>query len=108
MNKRGSILDLYVDDLLITGTSRNILHLRQQLKAKFEIVDSGPVSHFLGMLITRQEQKRQIYFSQKGYIDRVLERFAMTECKSVATPLDKDKLGLRMGEDPSCDRDLYL
>jgi len=34
--------------------------------------------------------------------------FAMTECKPVPTPIYKDKPGPRMGEDPSCDRDLYL
>jgi len=72
------------------------------------MVDLGPVSHFLAMVITRQEQKRQIYVSQQGYIDRVLETFAMTECKPVATPIDKDKPGPRMGGDPSCDQDLYL
>jgi len=98
-DERGSVLALYVDDILITGTSKNIYHIRQQLKAKFEMVDLGPVSHFLGMVITREEQRRQIYVSQQGYIDRVLETFAMTECKPVATPIDKDKPGPRMGEE---------
>jgi len=32
----------------------------------------------------------------------------MTECKPVVTPIDKDKPGPRMGEDPSCNWDLYL
>jgi len=60
----GTVLALYVDDILITGTSKNIHHIRQQLRAQFEMVDLGPVSHFLGMAITRKEQKRQIYVSQ--------------------------------------------
>jgi len=34
--------------------------------------------------------------------------FAMTECKPVATLIDKDKPGPYMGEDPFCDQDLYL
>jgi len=72
------------------------------------MVDFGPVSHFLGMVITRKEQNRQIYVSQQGYIDRVLEMFAMTECKPVATPMNMDKPRPSIGEDPSCDRDLYL
>jgi len=62
--ERGSVFALYVDDILITGTSTNIHHIRQQLKAKFPMVDLGPVSHFVGMVITRKKQKRQIYISQ--------------------------------------------
>jgi len=107
-DEHGSVLALYVDDILITGTSKNIHQIRQQLKAKFEMVDLGPVSHFLGMVIIRKAEKRQIYFSQQGYIDQVLEIFAITECKPVARPIDKDKPGLRMREDLSCNWELYL
>jgi len=63
----GSVFALYVDDILITGTSTNIYHIHQQLKAMFKMVDLGPVSHFQGMVITRKE-KRQIYVSQRGCI----------------------------------------
>ena len=105
-NERRSVLALHVDDILITGTLKNIHHIHQKLKAKFQMVDFGPISQFLGMVITRQEQKRQIYFSQQGYIDRELETIAIAECEPVATPIDKDKPGPRMGEDPSCDQHL--
>jgi len=59
----GSPLALYVDDILISCTLKNMNLIRQQLKAKFEMVDLGPVSHFLGMVITRKAHNRHVYIS---------------------------------------------
>jgi len=53
-DKQESILALYIDDIVITGTSKNIHHMHPMLKAKFEIVALEPVIHFLGMVITRK------------------------------------------------------
>src|SRR5207302_6090904 len=43
-----TILALYLDDMLIAGTSQNINSVRKRLKDQFEMVDLGYVNNFLG------------------------------------------------------------
>ena len=49
-----------------------------------------------------------ISLTQEGYIDRVLERFGMANCKLVGTPIEKDKSGMKGGGDKLCDGTLCL
>ena len=48
----GTILALYVDDMLIAGALGEVKLVCDKLKSKFEMVDRGTVSHFLGMVIS--------------------------------------------------------
>lgn len=44
------IIGVYVDDLLITGTSvSNILKFKKQMSNEFEMSDLGKLSHYLGI-----------------------------------------------------------
>jgi len=45
----GTILALYVDDMLIAGALGEVKLVCDRLKSKFEMVDLGTVSHFLGL-----------------------------------------------------------
>ena len=47
----------------------------------------GPARHILGMKISRNRAKRQLFLSQTDYIERVLERFNMQSAKYASTPL---------------------
>ncbi|KAE8906461.1 hypothetical protein PF005_g1956 [Phytophthora fragariae] len=42
-------VSVYVDDLVIAGTDENIELVLQELRAKFEIKDLGPVTDLLHM-----------------------------------------------------------
>jgi len=67
--------------------------LKDHLSAKFEVKDLGDVKYCLGLEFTRDEE--EIAVKQKGYINDILNRFGMLECKPVSTPLEP---GLRLVE----------
>ena len=57
------ILSLYVDDLLITGSNEELIFKFKEMKKKFEMIDLGTISYFLGMEI--QQSGEGIFISQK-------------------------------------------
>jgi hypothetical protein len=85
--KRGSsiiILVLYVDDLLLTGNDQPAIdELLELLNTKFELKRLD-ATHLLGMRITETESG--ISLDQKRYVQTVLDRFGMTDCRGVTTP----------------------
>ncbi|XP_027934022.1 uncharacterized protein LOC114189605 [Vigna unguiculata] len=51
----------------------------------FEMTDLGLMNYFLGIEVKQQED--DIFISQKKYIEALLKKFKMYDCKPVATPL---------------------
>jgi hypothetical protein len=81
-----TILILYVDDLLITGSnSSRCKWLQQQLMNKFEMTNLRNASYYLGVEITGT--KSGIFLSQQTYAQSILEEFEMTECNPLSVPL---------------------
>ncbi|WJZ82589.1 hypothetical protein VitviT2T_002334 [Vitis vinifera] len=83
------ILILYVDDILLASSDLGLLReTKEYLSKNFHIVDMG-----IGIEIFRDRSRGVLGLSQKGYIDRVLERFNMQSCSSGIAPILKgDKL----------------
>jgi len=81
--------------------------LQKKLNARFDMVDLGLVKHFLGMMVSRDERGQKIYITQEGYIGHVLERFGMSNCKPVATPMDRNKPHEMVEGGEACDKTLY-
>ena len=104
----GTILGLYIDDMLIAGALGEVKLVCDRLKSQFEMVDLGTVSQFLVLVVSMDTKGHTISVRQEGYIDGVLERFGMASCKPVGTPMEKDKQGMKGGGDKLCDRTLYL
>ena len=81
------ILLLYVDDLIITGNDQSAISLlKERLKQEFEMTDLGEASSYLGIEIHRKPNG--IFINQKGYIDKLLEKFNMTDCNPTCLPID--------------------
>ena len=79
---------LYVDDMLIAAKNMSEIQvLKKQLSDEFEMKDLDATKKILGMKIQRDRTSKKVYLSQKGYIDKVLERFGMQKAKPVQTPL---------------------
>ena len=69
---------MYVDDMLIACKSRKVVQdLKASLSQEFEMKDLGPARKILGMKIFRDRARRVLHLSQRGYIQKVLERFGM-------------------------------
>lgn len=89
---------LYVDDLLIVCSDVNMIKTIKQLISKeFEMTDVGEVDTFLGMHIQRNKSSGTIAMSQAQYLKRVLEKFGMSDCRGITTPLETN-LDLRKVE----------
>ena len=71
--KQGTILTIYVDNLLITGDSRtDIDALKAFLSKQFKISNLGAYHFYLGMEVTRDRPRRILRLSQKAYLEKVL------------------------------------
>jgi Reverse transcriptase (RNA-dependent DNA polymerase) len=79
---------VYVDDfLLITSTSleHEIESIKQEIAKLYTIKDLGKAEYFLG--IHFQYSPGSIKLSQTAYIQKLLDRFNMTNCKSILSPM---------------------
>ena len=85
---------VWVDDLLVAGTRPQVDAFKKHLKLSFELDDSGPVEHFLGLYISRDRAQRAIEISQAQYCRDLLKTFGMENSKSAKTPaIPKSVLG---------------
>lgn len=83
------IVIVYVDDLLITSADfKRLKAVKDLLKKKFTMNDLGPVSNILGICVERQGETGKIKLNQSLYIEDLLERFNMKDCKTANTPLE--------------------
>jgi hypothetical protein len=83
------IVIIYVDDLIILASDDAVLGwLKAKLEKEFEMSDIGPLEYCLGVAFERDRSARTITMSQGKYIEEVLKRFKMEECKPIGTPLD--------------------
>nr|KYP53356.1 Retrovirus-related Pol polyprotein from transposon TNT 1-94 [Cajanus cajan] len=79
---------LYVDDMLIASRDKSLISkLKAQLNNEFEMKELGAAKKILGMEIHRDRQVGKLFLSQQKYIERLLDRFNMNNCKPVSTPL---------------------
>ena len=86
-NPDGSIiiLGLYVDDLLLCSKNDKYLRdLKRKLNAKYKLNDLGPVRKFIGIRITRYADRIEMDLEQ--YIDKLLEKFSMKDCRVSDVP----------------------
>lgn len=90
------LVAIYVDDFLIFYKEHNALvELQNFLNQKFRMKDVGKVACCLGMRVTQKND--QIWLDQERYINDILERFGMQDCKPVGTPSDThQKLSVNM------------
>jgi transposase InsO family protein len=89
-------LVLYVDDILLASNDIDLLHETKRFLARnFEMKDLGDASFVLGIQIHRDRSRGILGLSQKSYIEKVLKRYGMQDCKPGDTPVAKgDKFSL--------------
>ena len=83
-------LILYVDDTLFATNDKKILQeTKRFLSKKFEMKDLGEASFVLGIQTYQNRPRGILGLSQKTYIEKVLERYGMQDCKPRDTPVAK-------------------
>ena len=75
-------LVLYVDDILLANNDLNLLRDTKKFRSNtFEMKDLGNASYGLGIQIYGDRSKDVLGLSQKGYIEKLLQRYNMQDCK---------------------------
>ena len=87
-SQKGKVIILiWVDDIILAGSSEDILRsVKGMLTERFQMKDLGRLRHFLG--IDFEQKEGQVTMSQTKYIDKILERFDMMECRARETPCE--------------------
>ncbi|GAU22332.1 hypothetical protein TSUD_106600 [Trifolium subterraneum] len=86
-DKHMLIICLYVDDLLVTGSSPlEIENFKSQMKSEFEMTDLGKLTYFLGMELL--ETPKGVILHQAKYATEILKKFEMLDCNSAVIPAD--------------------
>lgn len=65
-------------------------NLKQELTTHFHLKDLGQAKQILGMNICIDKNDSTITLDQSQYIDSLLSKFDMTDCKMVGTPMEKN------------------
>ncbi|KAG8502917.1 hypothetical protein CXB51_000754 [Gossypium anomalum] len=80
------IVSVYVDDLLVTGSRTDLINdFKTQMHEVFDMTDLGVMTYFLGMEVNQSD--RGIFISQHAFALKILDKFCMTNYKSVSTPV---------------------
>eukprot|EP00253_Pinus_taeda_P003739 PITA_03739 len=100
------IVVLYVDDVIFTGNDDYLIeHFKSVMKEEFEMTDMGLLRYFLGIEVDQNENG--IFTSQEKYVNELLGRFNMQECKVAITPT---VMGLKLSKEDNnkdFDRSVY-
>jgi len=79
---------LYVDDMLIASNSmRKLNEIKIRLSKEFEMTDLGTPKTFLGLEIKRDRNNKILEITQKQFMNKILEKFNMNDCKQHLTPM---------------------
>eukprot|EP00253_Pinus_taeda_P018634 PITA_18634 len=91
------IVVLYVDDVIFTGNDDYLIkNFKSVMKDEFEMTDMGLLRYFLGIEVDQNENG--IFISQARYVNEVLGRFNMQQCKAAITPT---VMGLKLSKEDS-------
>ncbi|KAJ1044679.1 hypothetical protein NDA10_007221 [Ustilago hordei] len=83
-----AIVVIYVDDtLVIAPRLETVLKVKKQIGQRWKMEDSGEVSHFLGIKISRDCAMRTMMIGQSGYIDQVLAKHLDKRTKLTMVPM---------------------
>jgi hypothetical protein len=92
-NKDGIYLALaiYVDDIIIISNNQDYRNkLVSKMQESFKLIDSGQATWILGMSI--KQDKDNIYINQQKYINDILKKYKMENCKPQPIPIVKEEL----------------
>ena len=84
-----TIVAVATDDMAVTSKRKvDAERFKSEIKKHWEITDHGPIKWFLGFEIKRNRKSRTIAINQRSYIEKMVEKFSLTNAKRVSTPME--------------------
>jgi hypothetical protein len=84
------IILIYVDDLLITGSSNVLIsEAKATLNQHFKMKDLGELKYFLGIEVLRSE--KGILLNQRKYALELISGVGLGGCRPVSTPMEHNQ-----------------
>ena len=78
------IVYLYVDDLIFAGNNPSLFEEFKRVMIKeFEMIDIRLTTYYLGIKLNQKEEG--IFISLESYVNKILKKFKMNDCKSIST-----------------------
>lgn len=100
------LVAVYVDDLLVTGTSLEMIdEFKKGMAAKFEMSDLGKLTYYLGIEVDQHSEG--ITLRQESYANKILEETGMQDCNAVHVPFDPSLTLSKAHEESSVDEKDY-
>ena len=94
------IIAVYVDDTILASNDTAMLAAeKRELCKRFEMEDLGEINYCLGMQIKRDRNEKVLKISQKAYLENVLKKFGMQDCKPISTPLESNARFEKLADD---------
>ena len=92
----------HVDDILIVGKGLAYIEFGDTIKRKFPDIKQhdDDIITFLGITCKRQRSTNTVIMSQYKYIENLLKRFGMENCKAQPSPFGTDFLSDSVPTDP--------
>ncbi|XP_066385173.1 uncharacterized mitochondrial protein AtMg00810-like [Miscanthus floridulus] len=82
------IVGVYMDDLIITrARAEDIDGFKHEMAAHFKMSDLDALSYSLNIEV--RQGKQSISLGQRAYVEKLLERGGIAECKPCATPMEE-------------------
>ena len=101
-----AIIAVYVDDLNIIGTPKEITRTADYLKREFEMKDLGKTKFCLGLQL--EHLSEGILLHQSSYTEKILKRFYMDKAHPLSTPMVVRSLDVHKDPYRPCDEDEEL
>ena len=84
-----TIVAVATDDMALSSKRpEDAKRFKSEIRRFWEITDHGPIKWFLGFEIKRDRKARTISINQRAYIESMVEKFRLTNARSVSTPMD--------------------
>jgi hypothetical protein len=99
------LLGIFVDDCFVVGNPKEVEEIKIKLCQILPMHDLGKLTYALGIKISQEDDK--ITLCQDAYVKRLLEKFQMTDCKEISTPLPLNAQKAEENSEPFEDINLY-
>ena len=88
---------MWVDDIIVAANNtQSLVEMKRSFCQRFKMKDVGPLSWYLGIQFKCGDD--YIEMNQSKYIENILNRFGMTDCKPKPTPCEIDANKIRYAD----------